>query len=75
MAYVKECQLARHKESRSEDQEDVSQCLRFVNITIRQCKHGCKKEEKRQRKRQRKRKKKGIYEQTHLHAFEAKQEI
>jgi hypothetical protein len=74
---LKECQLARHKESRSKDQEDVSQCLRFANITTRQCRHGCKKEEKRKEKEKEKEKrnKKRIYEQTHLNAFEVKQEI
>jgi hypothetical protein len=49
---LKKCQLARHKESRFKDQEIVSQCLWFANITIRQCKHGCKKEDKRKEKRQ-----------------------
>ena len=29
----------------------MSQSLRFANITIRQCKHGCKKKEKKKRKR------------------------
>jgi hypothetical protein len=72
---LKECQLARHKESRSKDQEVVSQCFQFANITIRQCKNGCKKEEKRKEKRikeKERRKKKRIYDQTHLKAFEAK---
>jgi hypothetical protein len=53
---LKKCQLARHKESRSKDQEIVSQCLQFANITIRQCKHGCKKEEKKKKEKRKKEK-------------------
>jgi len=51
---LKKCQLARHKESRSEDQEIVLQCLRFANITIRQCKHGCKKKKKKRKEKKEK---------------------
>jgi hypothetical protein len=35
----------------------VLQCLRFANITIRQCKHGCKKEEKRKEERKKEKEK------------------
>ncbi len=48
---LKECQLARHKKSRSEDQEDVSQYLQFANITIGSANMVAKKEEKRKEKR------------------------
>jgi hypothetical protein len=55
----------------------VSQCLRFANITIRHCKHGCKKEEKRQEKK--KKKEKGKFLRTvivrAIEAFEVKEGI
>jgi hypothetical protein len=55
----------------------VLQCLRFANITIRQCKHGCKKEEKRREKRKKEKKEKGKKIRTvfvrAIEAFEVKQ--
>ncbi len=54
----------------------MSQCLRFVNITIRQCKHGCKKEEKRKEKRKKEKEKEknlGTVFVRAIEAFEVKQ--
>jgi hypothetical protein len=33
--------------------KNVSQCLQFAKIAIRQCKHGCKKEESKKEKEKR----------------------
>jgi uncharacterized Rmd1/YagE family protein len=67
---LKKCQLARHKESRSEDQEIVSQCKyhhKAVQTWLQ------KKEEKKKRK---KRKRKKFFQSIivcALEAFEVKQ--
>jgi hypothetical protein len=46
---LRKCQLAGHKRAGSKT-KNVSQCLQFAKIAIRQCKHGCKKEEKKRKK-------------------------
>ncbi len=47
---LRKCQLAGHKRA-SPKANNVSQCLQFAKMTIRQCKHGCKKEERKKEKK------------------------
>jgi hypothetical protein len=52
---LRKCQLDRHKEA-GPMTKNVSQCLQFVKIAIRQCKHGCKKEKKMEKEKKKKKK-------------------
>jgi hypothetical protein len=47
---LRKCQLAGHKRAGPKT-KNVSQCLQFAKIAIRQCKHGCKKRRKKKRKK------------------------
>jgi hypothetical protein len=51
---LKKCQLAGHKRAGPKT-KNVSQCLQFADIAIRQCKHGCKKTRKKKEKEKRER--------------------
>jgi hypothetical protein len=48
---LRKCQLAGHKRAGPKT-KNVSQCLQFAKIAIRQCKHGSKKRRKKKEKRE-----------------------
>jgi hypothetical protein len=48
---LRKCQLAGLKKA-GPKAKNVSQCLQFAKIAIRQCKHGCKKAERKKEKRE-----------------------